>query len=67
MLSDGKVMLTYFALNSVEENKYVELIYFLIDKETLTKAGEINRIKISRADQNIGLMGYTVVDSCHHL
>lgn len=62
VLPDGKIMLTYFTINDTKEDKVCDLIYYLLDKETLTKTGEINRIKIDRADQNANLMGYTIVD-----
>lgn len=63
VLPDGKIMLTYFVQNDLNgENNSIDLIYYLVDEDSLRKVGDINRIRIFRADQNSNLMGFTVVD-----
>lgn len=56
---DNNIMLTYFLRN--KQTGIMEFVYFLLDNETLTKRGNVHRIKIARIDGST-LSAFTVVE-----
>ena len=57
----SQLLLTYFKKYS--KNNLVELNFVTIDKETLQTKQEFKTIEVKRVDQNVELIGSTVIES----
>lgn len=62
---NDNILFTYFIKSTTTDE--TQLIYLKLDKDTLRADGSIRRAKLVREENDVGLCGFTVVNSSSHL